>query len=361
VSVQENIIRGDSVKDLKQAYNAAPKKAVLFYHIHKTGGSTLKAALSQHFGDAHAHVSTPQDVETFKAKVEDGWLDQFDNLFIQGHRVKDIAHLVQQRRPVFGLTVLRRPTEVFASQYSFQHYRHARHDLTATDFITETPPNPMLKHLGYKTYDAAMSGISDQLSFIGMTSELEKSIAILNHIFSMADYSSEAINKVPAADYAELPEDMLSEIYAFNKEDNLFFDHLLTRHQKLWRRAEAELGLKPKSLMETDASFALKPELNYNLEANGNKVSLFLTGIELFSRRPKQALAFFDKAVDLDWGMLVRISKALEDTNSGVARKWVEARVTQLETINSPYAQSMSNRMRQQMREHAARNRREQA
>lgn len=358
--LKDNIIRGDNLEQLKQAYDAAPKKAVLFYHIHKTGGSTLKLALDQHFGDANFRVSTPQEVESFKAEVANGALDAFDNVFIHGHRVKDIWKLVQAQRPVFGITVLRRPTEIFASQYSFQHYRHARHDLSLEDFMKETPANPILKHLGYKTYDEAIADEANRFSFIGITSELEKSIAILNHVLSMEDHSTQAKNRVPAGDYAEITEDMLQAVYALNGEDNVFFDHLLTRHQRLWRQAEAELGLNPKNLLETDASFAQKPELNYNLEKNGNKVSLFLTGIELFSRRPKQGLAFFDKAVELDWNMLVRISKALENTNSGVARKWVAARVEQLEAIDSPYAQSLSKRMRQQIREHAARNRREQ-
>jgi hypothetical protein len=190
-------------------------RALLFLHIHKTGGSTLTGALSNRFA-ARDCLSL-----YFGPEPDLGDLERFR--FISGHL--DISFLAGFREPPFVVTFLRDPIERALSSFSYtrsfppdyqppvlihgrgpeayeryQAYRRLARECSILELI-ERAPEVAVEYLGNRQarvlggtspdggderLDRALEGL-ERCDFVGISERLEESLAWLTRRLGWRD------------------------------------------------------------------------------------------------------------------------------------------------------------------------------
>ena len=343
MQTRHRVFRNDDLKQLKADFDAAPRKAIVFHHIHKTGGRSLATAIEKSLPPERVFaVSTPDECDAFERAIRNGVLNEDGTYFIYGHRTILLAELLSDTIPVFGITVLRDPVEMFGSQFSYQHTRHGRTDLRSEDFRAHYGSDRLIDFLGFESSADAMARCEETFSFIGIQQNLSASLSMLVWLLSLPVTSFENRNVVSAEDYVELNLDLVAEFVRANVEDYVFYEFMKTRHSQLFRQFQTMDGTKKVEFKVAKASVHKPAKLNFDLAKNNNKFSLILTGTEILKTDRETAMAFFDKAFDMQWSLAPRIYAILVDDDPKRAKNWMREKILFLRTLEGGEARKIA-------------------
>ena len=343
VSITSGVFYSENLEELKKQFDEAPRKAIVFYHMHKTGGRSLATALQESVGGKKVHrVSSADECDSFEKKVANGILDEDGTYFIYGHRTINLADLFNKTIPVFGITVLRDPLEMFGSRFSYQHTRHGRTDLEPEQFLKAYKSNRIVDFLGFSDGDDALARFRQYFSFVCIQESLNDSVSMLNYLLSLPKAEFESRNVVRAEDYVEINTDMVPGFVRDNVDDYVFYEYQKTRHSQLKRQFKRMDGVTQVKFVAGDNTEHAPAELNFDLDDNNNKFSLFMTGCEIWKTDKDKAFSFFDKAFGLQWSLATRVHDFVAKDDPKAARRWVRQKAKQLNEMGGAEATRMA-------------------
>ena len=331
--------------ELRDEIASHKRKAIIHYHLHKTGGTTVKRAFQENFEDSAIEVNSLADVGAFEKRVKEGLFDEEKTYFIYGHRSKNVADLVEATLPTFGFTIMRRPFSMFESNYSFQHTRHGRVELTSQDYLKEYPVNNTLHYYEFPNLLTGLELANHKFHYTGITENMEESFAILKYLFDLEDREYLSRNVTRDSDYVQVDTDIVMQFVAKHLDDVMFYEHMLAKHTMKYREFKrAELG-EAKSLKAGKGSFHKPVQVELDIDQNNDKVSLFLSGREIYRKDTDGALAFFTKSFEKDWNMADRIVTFIKNKDEALAKGWIKARIAYLEESDVDTNKNMIKRM----------------
>lgn len=172
---------------------------LVFVHINKTAGSTLRSILRSSYGSRHCEVEpwegrwldTPFDAEDLRRVRK-----LYPNLAsIAGHRV--VGHVDLQANDLRYLSMLREPLKLAASRYQYRINHRQKHDLTFEQWIDrEWVRNPQCKRMAGSANAAdAIATIERTGMFVGLTERFDESVVMLQRLVAHdLDISYESVN-----------------------------------------------------------------------------------------------------------------------------------------------------------------------
>ena len=161
---------------------------LVFVHINKTAGSTLRSILRSSYGSRHC------DVEPWHGAWTDppfsaGDLRRVRRLFpslasIAGHRVTGYADLGEACADLHYVTVLREPQKLCASRFQYRLDHRHRYDLSFDRWIEEDwVRNAQTQRIaGVPDAHEAIRIIEDKQMFVGLTERFDESMVLLRSL-----------------------------------------------------------------------------------------------------------------------------------------------------------------------------------
>ncbi|MEM8617763.1 MAG: hypothetical protein AAGF20_12630 [Pseudomonadota bacterium] len=337
------------LQTLRERINREQRKAIVFYHIHKTGGSTVARAFIDNFAGAVISLNTPEQISDLERRIAEGFFDKERPVFFTGHLARQALPLIESILPVFGFTLLRRPLGLFQSDFSFQHTRHGQRDLTTIDFMNQRGVNAFERALGRDLMAAAEDPDDMRLCYCGTFERLEASFSILAWLFDLDARAYMARNITKPSDFVEIDPDLIEDILRENFTDLIFYERAASRNERLIQSYETDLGGQIIRFHRDGVSYHEPTQINPNLRQNNDKMSLLMTGEALINDRPRKALACFDKAFDLDWKTLNRIVKTLRARRARLLGPWLQGRLDALGDREDAQASALRDKLKRLM------------
>ena len=294
----------DSYDNLRSVVSAEDH-IVIFYHLHKTAGTTVEQALLGHYGNRALRCHKISDRLQILEALRSGTLPAGPKL-IYGHSAASMAEDLGQfgytpGHNLFRFTFLRHPVSRIESYYAFMKLR----DLSMTEDLAEFVGN-------FRRYSAARHFLKGMdpgewlrsgIDFIGLCEDFERSAALLFQILDIPVTSLRSRN-VNTSDKERMSPDLVATAMTQHSRDFLLYEMAAAA----WRTArDAHLTRKPIEYRKKAASVARQTKLNTNLEDNKDVYSLFLTGMSLYEQDPATALPFFEKTIRLNLRFAGRI------------------------------------------------------
>lgn len=309
---------------------STPRKAIVQYHLHKTGGTSIKHAFLDKFKSTAFEVSTLSDIAAFQKNVENGALDADKPYFIYGHRSKDVVEFLKDRIPVFSFTIIRRPLDMFSSNFSYRHTRHGMTDLDTKTFLNQYPRNNTHFFLGFTDIKDAVSRSAETFTYVGVTEALGEALSILAYLFDLKPKIFPSRNITKPDDYVDIDIEEIPEFVKRHGDDIAYYEYILALHNRLISGLK-EHNIPLLSFQENEKrSYHTPVTVNLDLENNNDKVSLFLSGREIWGRDVGSAKRFMDKSFDLDWAMAPRIYRFMLTKTVTYANKWLDGKIEML-------------------------------
>ena len=165
-----------------------PRRLLVFVHINKTAGTTLRYILRSSYGSRHC------DVEPWHAAWSDPPFSSEDlkrvrRLYprlasIAGHRITGWADLEEPGTDLLYVTFLREPIALCASRFQYQLEYRRKRGLVFEDWIrNDWVRDAQTQRLGGTTDPRdAIDTIARKRMFIGLTERFDESIVMLKHL-----------------------------------------------------------------------------------------------------------------------------------------------------------------------------------
>lgn len=229
---------------------------LVFVHINKTAGSTLRSILRSSYGSRHCEVEpwegrwldTPFDADDLRRVRK-----LYPNLAsIAGHRVVGYEDL--QADDLRYLSMLREPLKLAASRFQYRINHRQKHDLTFEQWIDrEWIRNPQCKRLA-GTADAAeaIRVIERTGMFVGLTERFDESVVMLKQLMAPdLDIAYESVNVAKDNTISKrlLTEERSRELLeAANLEDLELYAYV---RDEAYPRLQREFGSSLEGVVET--------------------------------------------------------------------------------------------------------------
>ena len=286
----------DTYDDLRGVL-AKPDHLVIFYHLHKTAGTTLENALRAHYGPRALRCHTAADRRALLRRLQDGDLPPGGKL-IYGH----FAHALTAELAAFGyrphdnlfrLTFLRHPLARIESLYAFMKLRDPMMTDTMAQFLARYRKNTATDFFGARTEPEAW--LRTGVDFVGICEAMEQSLALL---FQMLDVPLDEIpsHNVNTGQTERISPDLAAEFLSRYRSEFTLYE---VARVALRTACDAHQTRGAVSTA-TVASVARAVGINTDLEANSDSFSLNATAASLFDTDPDRALVFFRKAIALN-------------------------------------------------------------
>lgn len=297
----------DSYDDLRRIL-AHPDHLVIFFHAHKTAGTTVEKALIAHYGTRAIPCHNPADRKAALARLE-GRSRPAGRLVVYGHdavSLRDDLDRLGYRagENLFRFTFVRHPLDRLESWHAFRRLR----DPAITDSIAEFAHHyrkySLVRH--FRIEADVTDWMREGIDFVGLCEDFERSAALLFQLLDMPAPEVKSYN-VNRGEKERLPlADLPQFLHRYRRETAMYE----IARAALLRACEAHLTRQPVDA-RVIGSFAKVTRPNRSLEANNDAHSLYLTGIELLEEDPGRAQAFFEKALRRNIRFAKRIAAAL--------------------------------------------------
>ncbi|MCV6587071.1 MAG: sulfotransferase family protein [Marinibacterium sp.] len=333
------------LKATRDSIRAEPRKVLLFCHMHKTGGTTIEKMLVENFSETAYRVSTPNELDEFKQKVEAGLLDEEKTYLVFGHRAHLTIDFLKDRIPSFPFTIFRRPLSLFESNYSFQHTRQGNTSLTTEEYLEQYPKNRIIDFLGAKDFETAVANAHRDYLVVGITERLAETAAILSYLFDLPAKPYQSRNVTNPGNYVEMDFECVLDYLRDNEDDRLIYDYFDAVHVRS-NRQFSTLEDAQSVALETGAGTFNRPiQINEDLDENNDKFSLLITGQSIWEKDKARAFEFFDKSFSKDWMMEGRIMRFLQSVDNGAAVEWAKGRLAELGDAETDMAKKVRARL----------------
>lgn len=334
------------LKATKEEISQAKRKVILFCHLHKTGGTTIERMLLETYeGTAH-RVSSPNELNAFRQKLNEGLLAENNTYLVYGHRARLLIDELKDQLPTFPFTIMRRPLSLFESNFSFQHTRQGNTTLTTEEYLQKYPKNRIIDFLGANNFRQALRNAHRDYLVVGITERLEETAAILSYLFDLPARPYRSRNVTNPANYVEADFDLVIKFLRENADDRKLYDYFDALQSRVYRQL---VTLSETSIIEletTEGTYNCPIQINRDLEKNNDKFSLVVTGQEIWPEDPERAIAFFDKAFSLDWAISGRILNYLKTVDADSAQQWAKVKMQELGPEESEEIKANKNRLK---------------
>ena len=222
-------------------------RTVIFLHIGKTAGSTLRQVLKRQFPSSHLTVRARQRPRT-DTIADFARLPEADRLrprLIMGHTVYGLHEGVP--RPCTYVTMLRHPVKLAFSQYRYvqripsHHHHEAVKDLTLEEYVASrisfemdnSQTRAIAGDLGTpvgectdEMLELAKRNLDEHFSWFGLTERFDESLILLRRTFAWKDvrYVSRNVSR-SRADLTQAQRELLEqanrldmELYAYAQQ-----------------------------------------------------------------------------------------------------------------------------------------------
>lgn len=316
------------------------RKAIVQYHLHKTGGLTIQAAFLSNFEDNAFEISTPQEMSAFETKIKDGSFAANGTYFFYGHRVHLVKDKIEALMPTYAFAMVRKPLSLFQSNFSFIRNRQALADLNELDFFADYPTNKIITFFKCGSVDDALKLFLDDLVYVGVMEKLDECFSILKYMFNLKEKEYGSSNITKSTEYHHISPQLSETFIKKNIEDYIVYETILSYHEVLYREFVLQLTNKFSHFSRDESSYHKPTVANYDLENNDNKFSVLLTAKDLFSIDQEMSIAFFDKAFSMDWNLFFQAFAFLKEANSTISEQWRQSKIDYLTSIGSDSARS---------------------
>lgn len=241
----------------------APRSSptVIFLHIGKTAGTTLRKILYRNFekdevvlvkngNESPARLRREETPAIFAAIPE---MERARAKLVLGHIIFGLHDLVPQ--PSTYITLVRRPTSLVVSQYHWvrrdpTHWLHARvveadmsleeyveggisleSDNSQTRAIAGDTTTPFGECTG-ELLDTAKRNVDRHFSVVGLTERFDESLLLLRHAFGWSKMHYAPAKVAPRRDRPSVPRPVLDRIEALNWLDDELYEYAQHRMQQ---------------------------------------------------------------------------------------------------------------------------------
>lgn len=303
---------------------SVPHKIVVFTHVPKTAGSTVRAILRAQPGARFLRIDNPQERDALRRRVDAGELHEPATHILSGHDAYGLKRFLPDDVPIFQFAFLREPVSHFESFLSYDALRWRDPGLSAKAYLKTRRRNPQIRALGAGTLDEALEIIARDYFFVGLTGAFRRDFRMLNHLLDLAPTRTTPQNVLRDEDRRTLPEDLRDPFRRFNAGDFALVEKVAAANDALAARFDRAFPDAPVPAMDRSKAAHTKPTpLNADLDANNDYISLFLTGRELFADDPDRGRAFFDKAVRRNARVAGRVHEWLATRDHALAADWL--------------------------------------
>lgn len=174
---------------------------LLFIHINKTAGRTVRYILRSSYGMNHCEVE-PWHARWSDPPFSDEDLQRLRKLYpqlksIAGHRLTGYMDLRANGSELNYFTFMRDPIKTCASRFQYNVLHRKKKDLVFEEWIQQdwTRNQQTTRIAGKGDFDHALQIIKDKNIFIGMTERFDESILLLNKLVAKdLDTSYQRVN-----------------------------------------------------------------------------------------------------------------------------------------------------------------------
>lgn len=290
-----------------EAVLAHPDHVVIFYHLHKTAGTTVENALKAEYGDAALKCHTPADRMAILDTFRSGKLPKGRRV-IYGHNSwalrGDMADLgYTPGVNLFRFTFTRHPVDRLESWQAFMKMRDPMAHHTMKQFVARYRKYALSSYFDIKN---GLDWLRNDIDFVGTSESFDRSAALLFQMLGIPalEVKSYNVNKGPKD---RLPLDLLPTFTTRYRVDFLVYE---MARAALDQACEAYLDREPVNASHI-ATLARATQTNHDLEKNNDPYSLVMTGMELIGSDPGRAQTFFDKSLKLNIRFAARVAKVL--------------------------------------------------
>jgi len=224
-----------------------------FYHIPKTGGSTLRRHLEEVLGPAYKHVANrktlqEQDEVEVLAQTELGDLSLIKAL--SGHQVsRDVLNTMTGKK-VEEAVFIREPAKRLLSLYNYsmrQHRAAGRPALSFRDWYSRIRPDWQLRFMANRLNVRSKRGLDidnvclalQSFWMVARSEDLDSAWPLINHSLNVPHKTPERRNVVKySEDNLSMDADELAALRDDNRLDNLLW-HVAG---ELWKTRSSQVG-----------------------------------------------------------------------------------------------------------------------
>ncbi len=289
-----------------------PDHLVVFFHLHKTAGTTVERALMAHYGDRALRCHNVVDKVEILKRLREGKVPKGGAL-LYGHFAYECSRELEPlgyrpRENLFRFTFLRHPIERLESWYAFMKLRDPLLDDSLDTFMSKYRKNTAAKFFDAEEDPAGW--LRNGVDFVGICEAMDTSLALLFQLLDIPATTIESYNVNASRSDRLTPLQVETFLNRFRKEHQLYemaragLAHSVARHLK--RGGVSNAGV---------ATQARATTINADLEQNKDPYSLYITGVSLFETDQPQAMAFFRKLIQVNPGFASRVEKYLRPRN----------------------------------------------
>jgi hypothetical protein len=304
----------DSYESLRRILSH-PDHLVIFFHVHKTAGTTVEKALASHYGDRAIACHNPSDRKAARAALE-ARTRPAGRLVVYGHDAASLREDLEglgyrAGENLFRFTFVRHPVDRLESWNAFRKLREPTITESITEFAQHYRKYSLARH--FRIEDDVADWMRDGIDFMGVCEDFERSAALLFQLLDLPALEVKSYN-VNKGDKERLPLAALPQFLQRYRREVTMYE--LAR-AALSQACEAHLERAPVAASEI-GSFAKVTRTNRSLEDNNDSYSLYLTGLDLFDADPERAKAFFEKALRRNIRFAKRIAEFLRDRDGAM-------------------------------------------
>lgn len=276
---------------------AQPNHMVVFFHLHKTAGTTIERALLAHYGDRALRCHNVVDKAEILSRLRAGEVPA-GGIFLYGHfahecylELEPLGYRAGEN--LFRFTFLRHPIERLESWYAFMKLRDPLLEDNLGTFIAKYHNNTAAAFFNAEENPAEW--LRKGVDFVGICEDMDTSLALLFQLLDIP-LTEIASHNVNTARYERLrPMQVQNFISRYRKE------HLLYEMARAGlTRAAVEHLTRDGVTSTTVATHAKATTINTVLEQNRDPYSLYITGVSLFETDKPRAMTFFRKLVQVN-------------------------------------------------------------
>ena len=294
----------DSYKKLETVL-AHPDHVVIFFHLHKTAGTTVENALRSEYGVRALKCHTPADRVAVIDALKGGKLPKGRKV-IYGHN----AYALRGDLPglgytpgvnLFRFTFTRHPVDRLESWQAFLKMRDPQAAHTMAEFAAA------YRKYTFATYfdvTDAVQWLRDEVDFVGLCESFDRSAALLFQLLRIPLLEVKSYN-VNTSTKDRLPMALVPDFIERCQTD--FVIHEMAR-AGLDQACERHLAREPVDASSI-ATLARATTVNHDLDKNQDPYSLLMTGMDLIETDRTRARAFFEKSLKLN----IRFAKRVSD------------------------------------------------
>lgn len=216
------------------------KRIIMFSHIPKTAGTSLKFLLRRHFGLSQMDARFNNKIKDLSYRPEDlrNEIQLYRKLnLICGHCIKSYVNFLEYEKNMEWFTFLRNPLHRFVSHYIHEQTgKNKRYHMNLIDWSNRFKRNDIMVRwiAGNEDVEKAKDLLHNRFKFIGLTEQFDESMRLLKNAFQLNGFDIKLDTKKMIVRSNNLKSEIYNNyhkyediIYTNNKLDTELYEYFL--------------------------------------------------------------------------------------------------------------------------------------